>query len=251
MNKTAVIRTQLARQLKALSLFIIVYSVALGALIVVNEYMTVNFNFENISYLFVIYIAITSWNIFSKSLIFYSYHSYSRRVILNRTVIVELIVSFLTSLLIEGHHVLMRIIPNISSREVSDKVKNVYINQLTTNEGLRIVFASLLTTLAIFSLLQLVNIVLVAFSTMRRKNVLLVLIILAMVIFGVIFSIPFWNAPMISIGITILGFVFGTGQALLPSFVIPSILLFIIAIVSYLLSRKFVSKIEVHRNIFI
>lgn len=251
MNKTAVIRTQLIRQLKVLGLFMIIYAVALGALIVLKEYMTVNFDFENISYLFVIYIAITSWMILSSSLIFYSYHSYSRRVILNRTVIVELIVSFLASLLIEGHHALMRIIPNISSREVSDKVKNVYINDLTTNQGLRIVLASLLTTLAIFSLLQLVNIVLVAFTTMRRRNVLFVLIILALVVFGVIFSIPYWNNFMISVGITVLGFVFGTGQDLLPTAVIPIVLLVIIALVSYLLSRKFVSKIEVHRNIFI
>ena len=251
MNKNAIIRTQLMRYLKFIGLFLIVYGVGLGAFLVLNEYTNLTIDFDDITYLFAIYLATVSWVILSNSLTFYSYHSFSRQSIISRTTIVQLIISLLVSLLMEGHSWLMKWFPDISKDQVVNQIKNIYIRDFTTNEVLMSVLAGLFTTLAIFTLLQVTSFVLIATYRMKRRNAIILIVIIAIIVLGFAFSLPYWNKSMIGILIMVLGFIFGTGQSFLPSVVIPAILLILISLLSFFMNRRLVKKIEVYKNIFI
>lgn len=251
MNKNAIIRTQLMRYLKVLGLFLIIYGVALGVFLVLNEYTNIKLDFDHMNYLFAIYLATTSWIIVTNSLTFYSYHSFSRQSIMSRTTIVQLIVSLAASLLMEGHSWLMKLFPEISKNQAVDQVKNIYISEFTSHEILKVVLACLFTTLAIFTLLQLTDLVLIGTYRMKRRNAIILIVLLAIIVLGFAISLPYWSKSMIGILIMVLGFIFGTGQSFLPSIVIPTVLLVIFTIIAFFLNRRLVKKLEVYKNIFI
>ena len=251
MNKNAIIKTQLMRQLKAIGLFLILYAIIIGGLLVVNEYQSLSLNFSYVSDIFVIYLVIASWIVVSKSLVFYTYHSYSRQTILSRTVIVQLIVSFIASALMEGHNWLLQMIPGITNNETIETVKNVYAIQLSSNEVIRSVIACLMTTLGIFSLLQFTNLILIASRKIKRRTLIISLVVFIVVASGLVFSLPYWNNTMLGLGIKVFGFVFGTGQDFVPAIVIPVVILVVIAVASLLATRRLIKKLEIYRNVFI
>ena len=133
MNKKAIIQTQLIRQLKGLVLFLIGYVVLFASSIAIKQFTKLTFDFDTITYVFVVYLALLSWVITSRGIKLYSYHSYSRQSIISRTAITQLVISFVASLLIEGHTWLMKLFPALSENQSANNVKNVYINQLTSN----------------------------------------------------------------------------------------------------------------------
>lgn len=251
MNKKAVILTQLVQQLKLLGIFIGFYFVFLLGSFSVEHYTTLKWSFDGISYILVMYLVVFTWISFLTNLTLYSYHSYSRKTILNRTVIVQLIISFVSSVLIEAHNVLVTYVPFLSFIDPDDSVRVVYTNQLTSQEGLRYLFSIIFVTLVIFSVLLLADLVLIATYSMRKRTLISILFVLLVLILGALFSMPYWSKGMLSIMIKILGFISGTGQSLVPSIVIPTVLLIILGLISYLVSAKLVKKLEVHKSIFI
>ncbi|MEG0731331.1 MAG: hypothetical protein RR470_02980 [Vagococcus sp.] len=251
MNKKAVILTQLIQQLKLLAIFIGFYVLFLIGATGIEKMTTLNVSFDGISYVLVMYLVVFTWMSFLTNITLYSYHSYSRKTILNRTVIVQLIISFISSLLIEAHNLLMTYIPFFSFIEPDDSVRVVYTNQLTSQEGLRYVLSIIFVTLVIFSVLLLTDLVLIATYSMRKRTVIIILFTLLVLILGALFSLPYWSKEMLSLMITVLGFVSGTGQSIVPSIVIPAILLVLVGVISYFISLKLVKKLEVHKSIFI
>lgn len=251
MNKKAVILTQLVQQLKLLGIFIGFYFVFLLGSFSIEHYTTLKWSFDGISYILVMYLVVFTWISFLTNLTLYSYHSYSRKTILNRTVIVQLIISFVSSVLIEAHNVLVTYVPFLSFIDPDDSVRVVYTNQLTSQEGLRYLFSIIFVTLVIFSVLLLADLVLIATYSMRKRTLISILFVLLVLILGALFSMPYWSKGMLSIMIKILGFISGTGQSLVPSIVIPTVLLIILGLISYLVSAKLVKKLEVHKSIFI
>lgn len=251
MNKKAVILTQLVQQLKLLGIFIGFYFLFLLGSFSIEHYTTLKWSFDGISYILVMYLVVFTWISFLTNLTLYSYHSYSRKTILNRTVIVQLIISFVSSVLIEAHNVLVTYVPFLSFIDPDDSVRVVYTNQLTSQEGLRYLFSIIFVTLVIFSVLLLADLVLIATYSMRKRTLISILFVLLVLILGALFSMPYWSKGMLSIMIKILGFISGTGQSLVPSIVIPTVLLIILGLISYLVSAKLVKKLEVHKSIFI
>lgn len=248
MNKGAIIQTQLYRELKALGLFLVVYGVSLGGFIVLQEYVSLPFNFDDFSYIFVIFLAVSTWVLTASGLKLYTYHSYSRQSIISRIAIVQLVISCLSSLLIVGHTWLMQIIPYISKKQSVLKVKNVYFDDLISNDWLGLLATGLLISLAIFCLLQLTTLLLVATYEMKRRSAILVLISIAVIVLGILISLPYWTNQMIGISIMILGFLVGTGQSLVPAVVLPIILLCLLTSLFFMVSRKLIKKIEVFGN---
>lgn len=249
MNKKAIIQTQLIRQLKGLVLFLIGYIVLFAGSIAIKEFTNLTFDFDSITYVFVVYLALISWVITSRSIKLYSYHSYSRQSIISRTAITQLVISFIASLLIEGHTWLMKLFPTLSENQSANNVKNVYINQITSNMVLKSVLTCLFIMLAIFTLLQFTNLILIGTYGMKLRTQIILLFILAAIILGILFSLPYWSKQMIGISIMTFGFIFGTGQSFLPNIVIPLILLILISIASYLLSYKWIKRLEIYKNI--
>ena len=249
MNKKAIIQTQLMRQLKGLVLFIIGYAVLFVGSLLIKKFTSITFDFDGISYIFVVYLAMMTWLITSRSIKLYSYHSYSRKAIISRTVLTQLIVSFIGSLLILAHTLLMKLFPLLSTSQSANQVKNVYIDDLTSNIVLKGVLTCLFITLAIFTLLQLTNLFLIGTYAMRLRTQIILFSIIAIIILGILFSVPFWSKSMIGFSIMILGFLFGTGQSVVPAIVIPAIILIIISVGSYLISRRRIKKLEIYKNI--
>lgn len=251
MNKNAVIRTQLIQQLKYIGLFMIFYVLFLGAAIGIQNYTTLESSFDGISYLFMIFLIVVAWVSFLTNITLYSYHSFSRQTIFNRTVIVQLIVSIFSSILIEAHNLLVTKVPFFSFIEPDDSVRVIYTNQLTSNISLQYIISILFMTLVIFGVLLLADLVLVATYTIKRKNLLILLFILFVLIVGLLLSLPYWSKGMLSLMIKVFGFLTGTGQSMVQSIVIPSVLVLIVGLLSYFLGLKKIKKLEVHKNIFI
>ncbi|MDT2850072.1 hypothetical protein P7H60_13040 [Vagococcus carniphilus] len=251
MNKSAIIRTQLIQQLKYIGLFMIFYVFFLGAAVGIENYTTLERSFDGISYLFMIFLIVIAWVSFLTNITLYSYHSFNRKTIFNRTVIVQLIVSLLSSLLIEAHNFLVTKIPFFTFIEPDDSVRVVYANQLTSNVGLQYVISILFMTLVIFGVLLLADLVLVLTYAIKRRNLLIILFVLFALVVGVLLSIPYWSKGMLSLMIKVLGFLTGTGQSLVPSIVVPSVLVLLVGLLSYFLGLRKVKKLEVHKNVFI
>ncbi|MDT2815101.1 hypothetical protein P7H75_09585 [Vagococcus carniphilus] len=251
MNKNAVIRTQLIQQLKYVGLFMIFYVLFLGAAIGIENYTTLERSFDGISYLFMIFLIIITWVSFLTNITLYSYHSYSRQTILNRTVVVQLLVSLFSGLLIEAHNLLVTNVPFLSFIEPDDSVRVVYANQLTSNVGLQYLISILFMTLVIFGVLLLADLMLVATYAVKRKNILIILFILFALIASLLLSMPYWSKGMLSLMIKVLGFLTGTGQSLVPSIVVPSLLVLLVGLLSYFLGLRKIKKLEVHKNLFI
>ncbi len=251
MNKNAIIRTQLLQQLKYMGIFLMCYILFLGTAFSIENYTELDKSFDGTSYFLVIYLIIVAWISFSTNITLYSYHSYSRQTILNRTVIVQLIISFLSGLFVELHNLLVMYIPFISFIEPDDSVRVVYTNPLITNNGLRFILSILFMTLVIFCVLLLADLILVLTYSVKRKKLVILLVSLLIVIFGVLISMPYWTNDVLGMMIKVLGFLTGTGQAIVPSIVIPTILVTILGFFAYIISLRKIKKIEVHKKIFI
>ncbi len=251
MNKAAIIQTQLYRQLKSLALFLVIYGVCLGGFIVLQEYMTLPMNFDDFSYIFIIFLALSTWVLTASSLKLYTYHSFSRQVIISRTTIVQLIISLIASLLIMAHTWLVQMIPGISKNQLLVKVNNVYFEDLVSNKWIQLILTGLLIALAIFCLLQFTTLLLISTFALKKKTIIISIAMLLIIVLGILFSLPYWSNQMIGYSIMILGFLLGTGQSLVPSVVIPVIVLILLTTLFFFLSRKYVKKIEMFRHSFI
>lgn len=248
MNKSAIIQTHFYRELKALALFLVVYGISLGGFIVLQEYVSLPFDFDDFSYIFVIFLAVSTWILTASSLKLYTYHSYNRQSIISGISVVQLVISFISSVLIIGHTWLMKVIPGVSKYQSVLKVKNIYFDDLVSNKWLGLLLTGLLISLAIFCLLQLTTLLLVGTYEMKPRSAILILVVIAVIVLGILFSLPYWTNQMIGISILVLGFLVGTGQSVLPAVVIPVILLSLLTILFFIFSRKLVKKIEVFRN---
>ena len=89
---------------------------------------------------------------------------------------------------------------------------------------------------------------LVATYEMKRRSAILVLISIAVIVLGILISLPYWTNQMIGISIMILGFLVGTAQSLVPAVVLPIILLCLLTSLFFMVSRKLIKKIEVFGN---
>lgn len=251
MNKTAMLKLQLIRYLRGISLFLVVYLVSIGLFSFIAPLTKLSFDFDNLSYIFVIYLGIISWIITGSSVKLFSYHSYSRQSIINMSSVVQLIISLLASLLLMGHTFLMGLFPTLSKDQAASQVRNIYISDLTTIPWLQVLLTIVFIMLAIFTLLQLTNLVLISTYKMKRRNAIILILVMALIVFGILFSLPFWSKSMIGVAIMVFGFLFGTGQSMVPAIVIPLVILCLITLVSYLLSKKWLKQLEIYKNISI
>ena len=251
MNKKALIRTQLFQQIKLLSLFMILYALFLAVATLIEKNTTMNLAFDGISYLFTVYLVIGIWVIFSSNITFYSYHSFSRETILSRMMIVQMIVSLVFAALIELHNLLVIKAPFFSFIKPDDNIKNVYIDSLSNQIIVRAILTILFTALVMFCVLQLTNLAVIMTYSVKQKKLFIILAIIAIAIVGIIFSLPYWTKGMFSILISIFGFVSGISQSVVPNIVIPLVLILVVTLIAALLSRRFIKKLEVHKNLFI
>ncbi|MGX7025530.1 hypothetical protein [Vagococcus hydrophili] len=251
MNKTALIRTQLFQQLKVLSLFMVFYAIFLGAATAIHQLTTKNFAFDGISYFFTVYLVIGIWISFSSNITFYSYHSFSRETILSRMMIVQLIVSLVSAALIELHNLLVLKVPFFSFIKPDDNIKNVYIDALSNQIIVRAFLTILFTALVMFCVLQLANLAVITTYSMKQKKIFIILAVITVIVIGIIFSLPYWSKGMFSVLITVFGFITGVNQSLVPNIVIPFVLLLLVTLIAAYLSRRFIKKLEVHKNLFI
>lgn len=248
MNKYAVIRTQALKYFKLLVGFIIGYAILMAGSYVVIDVLGVSKQLDGVSYLLGIYLFLTTWLLMTFSMTFYTYHSFSRQRIISGTMIVQLVVSLLGSLFLEGHNLLLKYVPQIHFAKEEMSIRTVYTNQLSSNELVRMITSLLFVTLLLFFVCQIANMLAILTYSASRKRLMIVLILVFIVIAGIFASISYWNTSMISLAITILGFVTGTGQSMVPRIVIPFVMLVSLTLISMVVTVIKGKTLEIQKN---
>ncbi|MGO2084190.1 hypothetical protein [Vagococcus sp.] len=244
-----VLKNQWFNYVRIFLVFILLYLLLIGFSFVSNHFQIIDFKVEQVSYLFFIYLFVMAWLNLTKNITFFSYHSVTRKEILNQTMLIQFITCLAGSFVIEGINQLIARFPKLMFINYSDSIRSIYLKEFNLPIYAELIAVLLFLTLVLFCVSQLANLVAILTYSWKRTKLLGVLSLVFAVLVLLIFSFRFWTGAMYSIFVKIMGWLTGTGQNVVPSLVIPLTLIILILIVVVAIETKKMKRLEINKFI--
>ena len=243
MSQKLLISSLLKKYMKWVLYFIIGYFIWSVGFITLSHFSVIEGKMSGVSYYFSLVMFAVTWVTVQRGLTYFSYHSYSRKQIMSMLLVVQVILSVIGGLLLIGHQLLVK--HTIISRwfDYEDTITNVYVKPLIQHDILEMLVTFILLSVLLFFVLQIANtLALVTYGISVNKCVLSIGIT-TLVVLGLVFSLKYWPASLVSYSIGTISFILGNNAWGLPNIVIPYTLMALLSVMMIVLNyKKIVTK---------
>lgn len=246
-NKKGVLQAQLISYMKASLVLLIVYLLYIILNISLQAYNGGAIAVSGIPYFFATYFLVYSFINLKHRLTYFSYHSYTRKSIINQTIVVQLIISLIVSIFLELVHILYKQIFFLNVFIRDDLVNTIYSSELVQQPILKLVIDVLFLTLIFFMLFQLANLVTVFMYPLSQKQITVVLLVVLILVLLIGIGSHYLPETAVRVILTFISMIRGISQQVVPAIVVPTIISLILSLICYLITLHKVKKLEIRR----